>query len=650
MDILIPNSWLKKYLDTTVNPNDFAKHMSLCGPSIEKITKTADGDHVYSIEITTNRVDSASVLGIAREAGAILPRFGIKARLKENNIKKHQFVFSKRVKYLDVQVDSNLCPRFTAVLINNVKVKESPKEIKNLLEKVGVRPINNVVDVSNYIMHELGQPVHTFDYDKITGSKMTLRESHKGEELITLDGKKFKLNGGDIVIEDGSGKLIDLCGIMGGENSMIDQNTKNVLLFVQVYDEHKIRKSSMSLAQRSEAAVLFEKGLDTEQVGPAILEAIKLIEELTGGNSVKEIIDIYPKPYKPKTVNTTLEFLKRIIGVDINQRDIVNYLTPLGFNVTIKGKEVAVAVPSYRAKDIALEEDIAEEIARIYGYHNLPNELMSGSLPSPRTNKVFKYEQDIKQFLVSMGAFEVMNSSLTDKLTAGQNALELKNPLGTDTMFLRTSLMPQLINNINQNPTVESLHLFELSNVYLKKSNNLPNENLVLSGIIKGISFRESKGMVQGLLNYFSIDYSEQITDDSNFKKGQKINVISGKLTIGSYGNLLKGNFYYEFPVENLINSKVRVVKFEEPSKFPPQIEDITLVLPEKTYIGEVIENIISTDNHIQNVELTGVYNDAFTFRIRYHSREKTLNDTEVEQIRKLLIGKLKSKYNAVVK
>jgi len=217
-------------LNTKATPGKVAEYLSLCGPSTERVEKYGN-DFIYDIEVTTNRIDTASVYGIAREASAILPRFKIAAKLKPIRQTSNEFVFIKNVNYVTAQVNPNLCPRFTAVLIRNVEIGESPDLIKTRLESAGVRAINNIVDISNYVMLELGQPVHTFDYDKIKGAKMILRESKKGEKITTLDSKEFTLPGGDIVIEDGEGRLIDLAGIMGGALSAVDEGTKNILLF-----------------------------------------------------------------------------------------------------------------------------------------------------------------------------------------------------------------------------------------------------------------------------------------------------------------------------------------------------------------------------------------------------------------------------------
>lgn len=653
MDLLIPNSWLHKFLDTKATPAEIAKCLSLCGPSIERIKKTDDGDYIYNVEITTNRVDTASILGIAREAAAILPRFKIAASLKPYimtpsayAISDKDYKFVKKVKYLDVTVDSKLCPRFTTVLIRNVNVKESPSAIRSLLEKVSVRPINNIVDVSNYIMHELGQPVHTFDYDKIQDHRMILRSSTKSESISTLDGKEFKLNGGDIVIEDGSGKLIDLCGIMGGENSAIDSTTKNVLLFVQNYNQHYIRRTSMNLGQRSEAAVLFEKGLDSEMVKSAILRAIAMIEKLSGGKAEKEILDVYLKPYKPKAVLVTKAEIDNIIGIDIPLKEMVTYMENLGFEYKLQGLTLQFFVPSWRGNDINIKEDIVEEIARIYGYHNLPCKLMDGVIPAPRINPEFVFEKKIKNTLQAFGAIEIYNSSLAD-----HGDIKLNNPLGFDTAYLRNNLKDSLIENINNNPQEKGfVHFFELSNIYLSRKDDLPIEQLMLAGIIKNGKYRDNKGIVETLLESLDIDYTTKLEDGKDYLPNQKMIVISNNKIIGEYGNLESGYFFYEFDIQKLINSKKILRKYEEVAKYPPQIEDLTLVVPEKTYIGEVITAVKSVNQLITKVELTDIYENSYTINIEYQSKNHTLNDKEVKDLRTKILSSLKLKFGIVTK
>jgi len=657
MDILIPDKWLREFLKTKATPRQIANCLSLCGPSVERLNKSQYGP-VYLIEVTTNRVDSVSVYGIAREVAAILPRFNIKVSL--HPIKPINLDLNKKVKYLKAGVDHNLCARFTAVLIKNVSIKTSPDWMKERLMAVGVRPLNNVIDISNYIMHEIGQPVHTFDYDKIAGHRMILRParnaSHSdaggGEKITTLDGKTFTLPGGDIVIEDGSGRLIDLAGIMGGENSAVDENTKNVLLFVQTYNPMSIRRTSMSLAHRTEAAVLFEKGPDPELVTIGISRGIELFTKLTGGKPEKKILDLYPNPYKAKKVEVDIDFITERLGVLLSKGEISKTLKALGFETTWKGKKLTTSVPSWRANDIDIPEDIVEEVGRIYGYHNLPSELMTGRLPQSLSNSPFNFEIKVKRFLKGAGGFEVYTSSLVSKDSLNPKvALRLKNPLGPETEYLRMSLAPSLIEAASQNSgEKESFHLFEMANIYIPRKGNLPDEEMYLAGIFSNYSYRQAKGVIESLLEELNVKYFFEPEDSQHFIPSQRLVIKSKGNEIGQFGVLENGKIYYEFYVEKLRNVSAEIGSYKPIPKYPAQIEDITLNLPPKTKVGEVMAEISNFKFQISNVELTGIYKDSYTFRIWYQDPTKTLTDKEVEGVRNKLLKNLKEKFGATLR
>ncbi|MDP3994816.1 MAG: phenylalanine--tRNA ligase subunit beta [bacterium] len=648
MDILIPDNWLREYLKTEASAKEIGKYLSLCGPSVEKVTKSENG-FVYSIEVTTNRIDSVGVYGIAREASAILPTFNIPAKLNPINIKSKQKMLSK-VPYLNVEVDSSLCPRFCAILIKNTKVGPSPLEIRQKLTDAGVRPINNIVDVSNYIMHELGQPVHTFDYDKIKNHKMILRASRKGEEITTLDNMTYELPGGDIVIEDGSRQLIDLPGIMGGLNSMIDQNTKNVLLFVQTYNPKHIRQTSMKLAKRSEASSLFEKGLDPELVELGIRRGIDLITELTRGKPEDQILDLYPNPYKTKKIKITEKFINDRLGIDIKTNKIKNILLSLGFGVSTSKDNIAVSVPSFRSQDINIGEDIVEEIARMYGYFNIPSQLMKGELPNTNFDTPFTFERKIKDTLKGLGGVEIYTLSLVSQTDAGNGALKLKNPLGTETEYLRTSLLPSLVNAVKSNlGNKQPFHLYEIANVYPTRKADLPEERTTLAGIFFDYEYRKAKGIVEKLLTELNIDYAIQIEDNPEFLPNGRIVIKNGNNKIGELGILDTGHIYYEFPINNLIKVTLPDRNIKPIPKYPPQIEDLTFTFPPKTKIGKVLSEI-TRNSPLVTATLTTIYKDSYTFRVWYQHPDKTLTDREVEEIRKNILKKLSMKFGARLK
>lgn len=634
MDIKIPHSWLTDYLKTSAKPDVIAKYLSLTGPSVDRI-EDVGGEKVYQIEITTNRIDCASVIGIAKEAVAALSANGIKAEFIAPKYKQ-PFKFSKNVTYLNANVDPKLCSRFTAILIKNVSLKESPEIIKKRLTLCGVRPINNIVDISNYIMHEYGQPVHTFDYDKIKGSWMILRESKRNEKVTTLDGITHVLPGGDIVIEDGDERLIDLAGIMGGENSCVDNHTKNVLLFVQTYDPYTIRRTTMSLSARTEASTIFEKGIDSELVEPAIHAGVDLFVKLTNGSVEKMALDLYPNKKQAKTVKLNKSKIDKLIGIDLDKQTIKSILTPLNIQSKWEGQTLSCKIPSLRSNDLQIPEDIIEEIARIYGYHKLPSKLMTGEIPK-KPKGFFDFEKILRNLLIAMGGHETYTLSLVPKSWTANSSLALKNPLGDDTSHLRTSLMPSLINAANVNIGIfERFHIFEIANVYLPVKGRLPNEQSMLGGVFYKYDYRAAKGIIEEILMRLNITFVQKITEDEKYKNSTKINFIADGITIGSMGIVGKDLIYYE--LECLLLERLKKESAYSPiPKYPPQIEDLTFELPNGTKLGDLINKTSKINSNVSKFVLVDMYKNYYTFRITYQDHKKTLQNSEVEKIRTVI-------------
>ena len=600
MQILIPDLWLREFIETNATPKQIQECLSLCGPSVERLHKKGD-DYVYDIEVTTNRVDIMSVVGIARECLAILPRFGYKTKFKIQN-SSFEIKTSKTVNYLTVKIDPKLCPRFSAVLIKDVKIGESPKIIKDRLELCGLRSLNNVVDISNYLMLEMGQPVLTFDYDKITGHVMKLRESRKGEKLVTLDDKSHTLSGGDIVIEDGSGKLIDLCGIMGGLNSAVDTHTRNVLLFVQVYEPTRIRKTSMGLAHRTEAAVLFEKGLPVENVLPTLERGIKMF----GGTKevTLDVLNVSDKLTNIKLKTPISEFINQRLGINLKLSEITDILKSLEFKVK---SEFEIEVPWIRKTDITIPEDLVEEVARIYGYHNLPTQLMSGHLPTPLNDKTFYWEAKIKSALSRWGFTETYTYSLVDH----DSGLKLKNPLSSEWTYLRTSLSPSHLKVISENTgRVGELQLFEIANVYLPKKGSLPHQELHLILTSTNLDIPRLKGYVETLIQEIGVHIPAEIQTHST------------ALTC-------------EINLEPLLVQATSVKTYIPISKYSPIIEDINVL-----YTGNyaaIIARIKKNSPLIKNIELIDKYENKLTLRLTYHSNSKQLSSRDIIPIREKL-------------
>ena len=674
MNILIPDSWLKEHLKTKANPRQIAKYLTLCSQTVDKINKI-NSDSVYDIEITTNRPDCLSVYGITRELNAILPQFGIKATLKDIPENKKEIPQIKKSLPFKVKIaKSSLCPRFTALIFDNITIKPSPKKIQDRLEKSGVRALNNVIDISNYLMLELGQPMHTFDYDKIKGAKMILREAKKDEKIVTLDNETRKLPQGAIVIEDGDGRIIDLCGIMGGANSEVDEKTKRVLLFVQTYDPMKIRRTCQALVFRTEASARFEKGVDPGGVILAMKKAVTMFEKNCGAKVANNLIDIYPNPLKEKTVKLDTNQANNLIGVKIPKKKMVGILESLGFSlVTDRQSQVTFSVPHWRYDDIFIPEDLIEEIARIYGYHRLPSNLPQGEIPQQIKDPRFEWEHQIKNTLKNWGLIEVMSYSMVsfaqlEKTEINpKESIKISNPLTKDLVYMRPSLIPSLLSITLEN-NQEDIAIFELANIYPYQSKNkLPNESPMLTGLLTGNKFYQAKGIVEailksmGIVNYQFEPYQlKQTFYGKIFHPARTGEIMVKNNSLGVVGEIsphvlarfgIKGRVVvFDLDFRELVKHASKAKKYTPIAKYPTIVEDLAFVIPPQTLIGEMMEEIRKGSRLIELIELIDTYRSTRTFRITYQSDKKTLTDKEVEKIRKKIIVRMKKKFRAKLK
>lgn len=657
MNIKITYNWLLEYLDTDANPYEIGKYLSLCGPSVERIDKIGD-DYVFDIEITSNRIDMASVFGIAQEAQAILPQFGKKATLKFNPLEKYTFDNLKAEpvptgKKLDVEIDRNLCQRFTALVFSNVEIKQSPELIKKRLEMVDIKSINNVIDISNYLMVSLGQPTHMFDYDKIEGHKMILRESKKGEKLQTLDDREFDLPGGDIVIEDGSGKLIDLCGIMGGLNSSITTDTTNVVFFVQTYNKRKIRKTSMTTGQRTMAATYFEKGLDPERVETTLVYGVDLLNEFTGGFVQSELYDIYSDQQKEEHITVNVKDIRKVMGIEIEEEKISDILERLGFTAKKHENKVVVTIPSYRLNDVKITEDIIEEIARVYGYHNLPNNIAPMVyLQQPKEiEHLFTVMQKVKYFLKHIGIHEVMNYSMISgetmsalHLTISEH-LKLANTISKEIEYMRGSLIPSLLINQKQNyGKKDVLKLFEIANIYIPKKGELPEEQYKL-GFSVNTDFYDLKGIIEALFHELHIrTVIFEKGEHPLFSRNQQAALLDietnkiigyiGKINRTYLENLeLKESVYAAELDFAYLTEHFKVV---EPYRTPLQNAiiklDANIKLTKDQSFASLKETAYAESTLLVDVEYLNTYKGTITLRFYFSSKTKNITEEEAQR------------------
>ncbi len=645
MNIKIVDSWLREFLETKATSKEIARELSLTSVSVERVEKV-DNDEVYDIEVTTNRPDLMSVRAIAREAGAVIEKPVAKFRdIKISKAPTANISFP-----IEIVNDPKLVNRIMAVVME-VEIGDSPKEIKERLDRSGIRSLNNLIDVTNYVMREIGHPCHVFDYDLLNTKKMIIRESKAGEELTTLDGKKYRLLGGDIVADNGSGEIIDLLGVMGTKNSVVQNTTKRILFFLDNNNPKKIRATSMNLGIRTEAAIINEKGIDPELMTDAFNRGVELYEKIANGKVISKTLDIYPNESKTNIIKITVEKINKIIGVEVPVAKSIDILEKLGFRVKKSGEILEVNVPTIRASEVLIEEDIIEEIARVYGYHKLPS-IIPGFLNNKNTPylNTFNLEQRVKNAFKYWGFTEVYSYSLiSEDLFDGpiEKAVKLKNPLTEDMEYLRNSLVPSLLRVTEENKKRESIKIFELSNIY-KKTTDLPQECLMLSGVIKrkDVSFYEVKGILENLLDDLGIkNYKFKNRQDA---RGANINIGNDEL---GYVEILNNNIIdFELSFEALLKHATLRKTYKALAKFPPIVEDITFVLGEEINTEDVIEEIKLQSFLITEVALKDQFENAKTFHIIYQAPDKNLTNEEVAEIRTQIIKSVSEKFSATVK
>jgi len=650
MNIKILDSWLKDYLDTKASAKDIAKHMSLTSISIERV-EPYKNDFVYDIEVTTNRPELMSVIGLAREASAVLPQAGIAATFRPPTSRPPSNPTENAP--LKIINDVKSIYRICAAVME-VSVKKSPSEITERLETTDIRSLNNLIDITNYIMRTTGHPAHVFDYDRLVNHTIRIRESKADETITTLDGKTYTLLGGDIVADDGEGTIIDLLGIMGLKNSVVTDKTQRIVLFIDNLDKHKIRKTSMGLGIRTEAAQMNEKGIDPELAMDALLYGVSLYEKYADGKLLAPLINIYPKPYVPKTVKVSIEKIQRIMGIPISLKESKTILEKLGFKVQTAETHLEAVIPSFRADDIAIPEDLVEEIARVYGYHNLPS-----VLPPVTTNSITTFgsnphywETRIKQALKYWGYTECYTYPMvSEAMYEGplETAIRLANPLGEEFVFMRKTLIPSLLKVMQENKNVETIRIFEIANVYEKNGQELPKEMRMFAGLIKDkkINFFIVKGLLEQLASDLGIKH---LTYSSVVNAQLETEVKIGKELLGSIEILDNDLINFELNFELLIKHATLHRAYKPLKKYPPIIEDITIVVDDSITTGQIITAIKSADLLIQEVTLLDKYNDARTFHILYQNPKQNLTTIEVASIHKKIVELLHKDFKARIK
>ena len=641
-------------------------------------------DVVFELEVTPNRPDCLSMIGVAREIRAEtgnalkLPQVDFNA--SETDIRE----------MTSVTIEApDLCPRYAARVLQGVKVGASPEWLQQRLESVGVGVINNIVDITNFVLMEYGQPLHAFDYHKLAENRIVVRRATAGENITTLDEVARELTPDMLVIADAE-KPVALAGIMGGYDSEITETTADVLLESAYFNPSSIRATAKALGVSTEASYRFERGADPGIVLAALDRAAQLIAELAGGTICEGIVDVYPGQQPLTRIQLRPERVNFILGTAIEATEMLQILSHLGFDVKANGAEdYEVIVPTFRS-DITREIDLVEEIARVHGYDNIPTTLPKGDIPVPAPNPSTEVRKRIKRFLLAAGMMEAINYSFGDpscfdriRFTADdprRETLKLQNPLSPEMSVLRTTLLPRLLENAqhNRNHQIDTIALFEIGSVFICNGEQKEPERVagILAGQIgEGVysdpyrspDFYDIKGLVEGILEVCGIvDYTLQKTDTPTFHPGRNAKVLLGNKQVGTFGeahpevlenyDLPYKAYLFEFDMEVLVDAAIFAKRFEPIPIYPTVERDLAIVVDEEVLSDMPTELIYATGGElVKSVRLFDVYEGeqvpegkkSLAYAITYHSATETLTDKAVNTLHDKVVKHLNQKLGA---
>jgi len=628
-------------------------------------------DFIFDIDVLPNRTDCYSHYGLAREIAAIC---GLK--IKEKRIKIKEDKNLKIDDFVLVKVKEG-CERYSARLLFNVKVKESPRWLKQILINCGIEPINNVVDIANYVMIETGQPLHAFDFEKIEGGEIFVRFAKKGEKIVTFDGKEYELDEDILVISDVK-KPLAIAGIKGGRDSGISKNTKIVLLESANFDPLIIKKASQKLNLFTEAAFRFSHGLDPNLTEIALNTAVYYFNNLYGKDGIKfakGIIDHYKKKALTRRIGLDWKKVESVLGERITKNEILKILKSLGFKIN---KNFIVEIPTFR-KDISLQEDLIEEIGRIYGYEQIKPKIPLSLLSPPKRNDELFWEKFIKDTLVSFGLTEVYNYSFVSQDDVDyfyqKDLIEIENPASSSYKFLRPSLLPGLLKNIQKNQALFSdIKIFEIGKVF-KQQKEYKEEKKMIGAILMGDKFFEAKGIVDSLLKSMGItSFYFKPLDEKKFAERSIIwnplrsahIIIDGKNigTLGEvFGTIIEKRkikdkvVYLELDFERLARLATEEKEYEPFSLYPAIVRDISVFVPH----DELVENVMnlienSGGNLIRDIELFDIYEDekenkkSLAFHLIFQLEDRAVSPEEVDFTMKKIIENLEKNSNFEVR
>lgn len=643
-------------------------------------------DTVYEFELTANRADCFSMVGLSREFGIMTNQKALFPVIMVNE--NGESIEGKASVAIEAH---DLCTRFTSRLVTNVTIEPSPLWMQNRLRNSGIRPINNVVDVTNYVMLELGQPMHAYDYDCVADHTLIARRAKAGETLTTLDGNERELNESMLVIADTKGP-IGVAGVMGGLTSEVTDKTTNVLFEAAVFNGPSIRRTSKALGMRSEASGRFERGVNHKYTAYAIDRAAQLLQQICPSCKVSVgVIDVYPEPVEQRIVTFTAEQINDYLGTSIEKDRMVDILTKLEFDITESGDTIEALVPTWR-DDVTGMPDIAEEVARIVSYDNIAPTIPVAILSSGGMTPKKALTKEVTHYLAHAGLSQIITFSFMHKdgltnmmLPEGDNrytAIPILNPISEEFPYMRTTLVPAVIEAAKRNIAQQNkdLWLFETANVYEPKAlplTEVPHERPMACGIMMGkvteaawnqaqrdTDFYDVKGVVDGLLAKLGLtQYDIQPSSESYYHPGVSAHYTVNGVTIANYGELhpqvvknfdLSGKVYmFEIDLEAVLSIIVPPFRYQSFSKFPGTSRDLAIVAPVSVTSGDIVALIKEhSGEYLESVSIFDVYEGehieagyrSLAYNLQFRSMEGTLNDEDIDGAIQAIIDALATK------
>jgi len=672
--VLVPVEWLREYVDFDLSAEALADRLTMAGLEVEEIIGTA-GQKVFSTKVTPNRPDLLSVVGVAREISALLanPLKPPKPEVREGDVSAGDLA------KVDIESPVN-CPRYSARVITDVSVKESPGWMQERLIAGGLRPINNVVDATNYVLLELGQPLHAFDCDLVTDHHIIVRQAMPGERIVTIDGEERILNPDVLVIADPK-CAVAIAGVMGGLDTEVSSRTRNVLLESAHFNRLSIRRTSRFLQMSTEASYRFERGVDPELTIYALDRVAELIQDTRGGTIARGVVDAYPVRMEPVTTTIRPGRASMLLGVEVNADQVADCLTRLGMEVDrARADSLKVLVPTFRP-DIQREEDLVEEVGRIYGYDRIPEKLAEGETMQGRDSEQGEFAARVSDVLISAGLQEVVTGSMTAPAD-GEQQVAIRNPLSDDLSRLRKQLILDLLDIISYNSSrgIRDIGIFEIGRIFEPQSDGSVVERLSIGAALTGsmwgrtwnvdrssleADFFLCKGIVEGLLDRLGVrDFLFRPAELDGFHTTRAAVIEAGGTRVGVMGEVrselarragVPGRTYaFELDFSELADRAGGAGMYAAISRYPAVTRDLAVVTADEMPYRRVEEVLTKGAGELlESLSLFDLYSGpplppgrkSLAFSIVFRSHERTLRDEEVDdrltQIRDLLASEL---------